>query len=404
MIKKLLVKVMKRRYFWRDVGFDELSEIYISMMFRSMAISLSGLFIPLYLLKLDYEITSILILLGVYFVARAAIFDIAAGHITARYGPKHTMILGYIMLLASTSMFLTLQSIGWPLWLIGIFWGGSSSLFFIPFDVDFSKIKHSSREGKELGFVVIMERIGSVLGPLVGGLVAWMFGGQALFLVSFVVLVLGFVPLVLSGEPVKTKQKLSFRTLSVSKIKRDIISNTALGVENNLSISGWSLYLGLFVLVGGSSAYSKLGFISSVSIAASVLVTYLIGSLIDSNKGRRLLRFSVIGNFFLHLSRIFVSTYNGAFLVNVANEFLTVGYKMPFVKGKYDAADDIPDHRIVYFASLEIIASTVKATLWFALALLSTVISGYSVMVVAFLIASVASLIITTERFNIGTA
>ncbi len=404
MIKKLLVKVMKRRYFWRDVGFDELSEIYASMMFRSMAISLSGIFVPIYLLQLGYNLTAILVFFAICFSGKAVLFDLLAAHTTARFGPKHALIFGYVLLSLSTLGFTTLPQMNWPLWSIGLLWGGSASFFFIPFDVYFSKIKHKEHGGKELGFVIIVERIGNVIGPLVGGLVAWMFGGQALFLVSFIVLVFGFVPLVLSGEPVKIKQKLSFRTLPLSKIKRDIMPNTALGVENNLSISGWSLYLGLFVLVGGSSAYSKLGFISSASIAASVLVTYLIGSLIDSNKGRRLLRFSAVGNSILHLSRIFVSTYNGAFLVNVANEFLTVGYKMPFVKGKYDAVDGLPGHRIVYFASLEIIASTVKATLWFVLALLSTVVSGYSVMVIAFLIASVASLIITTERFNIGSA
>jgi MFS family permease len=400
MLKKLMIKIMRKKHFWRHVEFDELSEIYVSMMFRSMAISLSGLFIPLYLLQLGFGVTSILMLFGVYFTVRAAVFDMASAYMTAWYGPKHVISLGYILLLGSTSMFLTLPMFGWPLWLIGVVWGGSASFFFIPFDVDFSKIKHREHGGKELGFVVIMERAGGVLGPLCGGVIASLFGGQALFLVAATLLLVGLIPLMMSGESVKTRQKLDFKSLSLDGLKRDIFSNVFTGLENTLTICAWPLYLGLFVLSGKESAYAGLGFLASISVFVSMFAAYKIGSLIDNRHGRKLLRISTVLNALLHLARGLVSAFPLATLLNVANEIVTVGYRMPYIKGKYDKADDLPGHRIVYFASLEVISSTVKAFVWLLLALISTITSNYSVMVVSFVIAAVSSILISTERYK----
>lgn len=400
MFKKLVVKIIKRHHFWRDAGFDELSEIYVSMMFRSMAINLSSLFIPLYLLKLGYGITSIFILVGVYFVSRAVCFDLTSAHLTARYGPKHTIALSYIMLFVSSSMFWTLPSIGWPLWLIGIIWGGSASLFFIPFDVDFSKIKHQSKGGKELSIVSVVERVGGVLGPLIGGFIAWWFGGQALFLVTAILLIIGLIPLMMSGEPVKTRQRLEFKSLPINIIKRDIISSIFVGLENTLTIFAWPLFLGLFILNRSDTAYTGLGFLASVSVFMSIFAAYAVGSIIDSRKGRQLLRINSIGNALLHFFRGFVSVLPAALLVNIINEVVTVGYRMPYAKGKYDKADELPGHRIVYFTSLEIICSTIKALVWLLLALISTIVSDYSVLVLSFFVAGVSSIFINTENFK----
>ena len=39
--------------------------------------------------------------------------------------------------------------------------------------------------------------------------------------------------------------------------------------------------------------------------------------------------------------------------MNVANEAVTSGYTMPYLKGQYDMADSLPGYRIVYMALME---------------------------------------------------
>jgi MFS family permease len=399
MVKEIVHKILKKRHFWREMGFDELSELYISMMFRGLAISLTGLFVPVYMLKLGYDPTSIMMVVAWYFTARFVGLDIASAYTVAKIGPKHTMLIGYIFLTCSTAMFLTIQSVAWPVWLIGIIWGASASFFFIPFHVDFSKVKHKKHGGKELGFVQIMERVGGALGPIIGGVIATVFGAQYIFLVATILLIIGILPLFRTAEPVKLKQQLDFISLPYRKLKRDYFSAAAIGVENTLCIFLWPLFLGLFVLLD-KTVYVKLGLLSTASISVSILAAYIIGKTIDKHKGRPLLRVSAIVNALVNIVRPFVTTFPIAFMVNVANEVITAGYRMPYYKGLYDAADDLPGYRIVYLSTIEWFSSLIKASMWWLLVLLTAVISTYSVIFVGFSIAAIASCLIMIERFR----
>lgn len=399
MIKKIINRVLRQRHFWREAGFDELSELYVSMMFRSLSINMTGLFVPLYMLRLDYDVVSILTVIAWYFTFRVIFADILAAYTVAKHGPKHTMLIGYILLILSTIMFLYLPNTPWPIWLLGGLWGASASFFFIPFNVDFSKVKHSKYGGKELSYINIMDKIGSLIGPIVGGIVATLFSPQYIFLVAVIFLLASIIPLFKTSEPVQLNQKLDFKTLKADKLKNDFISVMALGVENSLTAMLWPLYLGVFILVG-SAAYAKLGILWSFSILASILSAQLIGSLIDKHQGRKLLRYSAIINGLLHIIRPFIGTYPAAFATNIVNDSVTVGYRLPYFKGLYDAADDLPGHRIVYLTSVEMMSSVAKGTIWWILVLLASVTSVRTLFVIGFGLAALASFMITTERFK----
>ena len=86
MLQKLINSVLRPRHFWRNVGFDELSELYASMLLRSLALSLIGLFVPIYLYKLGYSITDILGFFTVFFLIRIPV-DIVVAFIVGRIGP-----------------------------------------------------------------------------------------------------------------------------------------------------------------------------------------------------------------------------------------------------------------------------------------------------------------------------
>lgn len=392
-------RILRHRHFWRGVDYDELSEIYVSMMFRGLAISLTGLFVPLYMLRLGYGMTEVSLVAMWYFVARAVVCDVAAAYMVARVGPKHTILLGNVLLITSTSLFLTLGHMHWPLLMLGAVWGSSASFFFIPFHVDFSKIKHKTHGGKELGYVNIMEKLGFAIGPIAGGIVATVFGAQYIFLLATVLLIVGLIPLFKTGEPVKRNQRLDWKGIDIRKLKYDFLSYGALGIENTLCIFLWPLYLGMFVLVG-SAAYAKLGALSSLSVVGSITTAFIIGKIIDNKKGRQLLRISAVFNALVHVGRPFIRSYGVSVGANIANESITTGYRMPYLKGMYDAADDLPGYRIVYITSMEWFGSALKATAWAFIAVLSTGLSAHVVTTIGFGVAAVSSLIIMTERFR----
>lgn len=399
MLKKVIDRLLRYRHPWRDIGFDELSEIYINALFRSLTISMSGIFVPVYMLRLSYRITDILMVYAWYFTARVAI-DFIAAFTIAKYGPKHTLLTGQALQIVSSIFFLTLASMHWPIALVGILWGGSASFSYIAYDVDFSKIKHASHGGKELGFEQTMEKIGGVLGPIIGGFVATVFGPRYIFVVALLLLALSMKVLLRTKEPVRLNQKLRFRDFSVRGLLRPVLIPAAgLGVENTLSICLWPLFLGLFVL-RDSSAFAKLGILASISVALAVLSAHIIGRLVDGQRGRYFLRLNATANALLHLFRPFVQTFPIALGVNMVNEVVTVGYRIPFMKGFYDSADDYPGFRIVYITVMQSFSSAFKALAWWFLVVLSLGIEARSTLYIGFVIAAFASLLLMTEKFK----
>ncbi len=397
MLKKIVHKYYLHRHFWREVGFDELSELYISNMLHTLAIAVLMVFVPFYMYQHGYTPSAIFALFGFYFLTRI-FFDFITAFTVARIGPKHTLIISCFLQISAAALLLTVPNMHWSVWVIGIPWGASASFFFIAYHTAFSKVKHTLHSGKELGYMQIMDKIGGVIGPVIGGLAGNFLGGRYIFLIATLILIASLWPLFRTSEPVEVHQKLNYYDLPLHKIKRDLVSYIGLGIENTLCINLWPFYVSLFALSG--SVYFKLGLLSSIAVLVSILSAYGIGRIADAGNARSLLRMSAVVNAVVYAWRPFVTGITGVLATNVANEVVTTGYRLPYTKGFYAAADDLPGFRIVYISSMEAMASIVKCTAWFLLALLATVWSAHTVLIIGFVIASIGSLIITTERFR----
>lgn len=398
MIKKIVHTFLRRTHFWRDTGFDKLSELYVSNMLRSVALTIFFVFIPFYMYDHGYSAVSILALYGCFFVVRAP-SDIIAGYYVARFGPKHTIILSNLFQIINATMLLTVPQQHWNIILIALPFGIAQSFFFIAYHVSFSKIKHTPKAGAELGHMQIFEKVGFMLGPLVGGVVGSVLGSQYIFITATLLLILSLWPLLLTSEPTKTNQKITFKTLPVQKIKRDIFSNICIGVENTLCQNAWPFYVAIFILSG--AVYAQLGFLTALAVLVAIISAKLMGRISDTRLARPVMRTSLYLNAFVHCLRPFVGNIGGVLAVNIANEAITTGYRMPFMKGLYAAADELPGYRIAYISSLECAGSIVKATTWFLLALLATAFSLKVVLILAFLIAAAASIGVTKECFAV---
>ncbi|HPR09998.1 MAG TPA: hypothetical protein PLJ04_00275, partial [Candidatus Saccharibacteria bacterium] len=156
MIQKIINILFKKRHFWRNVGFDELSELYTSEFLRSLAMSLIGIFVPIYLYKLGYSLTDIFGMQVIWAAIRPPLSYMAAKSV-AIFGPKHTMVLASIVQIVYLATLMSMQSAQWPLALLAVLGSLSYTLFNIAIQVDFSKVKHTEHGGKELGFLTIFE-------------------------------------------------------------------------------------------------------------------------------------------------------------------------------------------------------------------------------------------------------
>lgn len=396
MLKKIIDRFLAGRHPWRYVGFDQLSELYASMMLRSLGLSLVGIFVPIYLYKLGYELPVIFLFMAGVFGARM-VFDVVSGYLVAWQGPKHIILASNILQTLTLVLLLSLPQYQWPLWLISTLWGLSISMFFIAYHVDFSKIIHLGSGGKELGFMTIMERIGAALGPVVGGVIATVFGPEYTIMAAIVLFIGAVIPLFLSAEPTALHQKISFRGLPYRRLKRDFLSFAALCAENTISISVWPLFAAVTILT--VNTYANIGLVTSLGVVAAIVTAQFIGRVVDREKGGVLLIGSTIANFFLHLIRPLAQGFGGVLLINIGNEVVTTGYKLPYTKGMYARADDLPGFRIVYLVTMEVIGDMGKAAAWLLVWVLCFVVDPVTAMWISFLVIAAPSLLIATNNF-----
>lgn len=397
MVQKIIKKLIKERHFWRNVGFDELSELYASELLRSLAISVVGIFVPIYLYKLGYSLHAIFGM-QVIWAASRPLFSYVAAKSVAILGPKHTMALGTVVQIVYLCVLVSIESLNWPLALLAVLGSLSYALFNIAIQVDFSKVKHTEHGGKELGFITISERIGSSLGPLAGGLIASFYNPKATIIIAVMVMALSLVPLFRSAEPTRLNQKIILKGFPWRRHQRDFIAASFFGVENVVSVVIWPIFLAIAIFQ--KNTFAAIGVLISLSTAIALTTVYLIGKLIDRHKGGILLKIGVICNAALHIVRVFTSTVFQAFTISFVNEPLTASYRMPFTKGLYDAADSVPGYRIVYITLFDTFRMLGVLVFWLGAYIASYYITSDTLLLrYLFFVGALASLGILTQRF-----
>ena len=187
MIKKLIYRYMEKRHYWRYVSFSEVAELYASRTLRIFALSMVNVFVVIYLYQNGYSLTFIAFVFAGYYLFRALI-SYPFAYLIARIGPKHATLMSNFLFIPSLLMLIALPEYG----LISIagftiFQALSLSLYDMAYLVDFSKVKHEERVGKEIGYMQILDQIARGASPFIGGFIAYWFGPQAtLFVATFI--------------------------------------------------------------------------------------------------------------------------------------------------------------------------------------------------------------------------
>lgn len=397
MVEKLIKKIIVRRHFWRTVGFDELSELYASQLLRSLSVSLVGIFVPIYLYKIGYSLTAISGMFLVWFIVRP-LWSYISAKIIGKYGPKHAIAFSVILQIVYLSLILTIEQSRYPLWIVGALGSFCYGLYVMAFQVDFSKIKHTEHGGKELSFLSMFERIGAVVGPLLGGLIATYFDPRYTVALAIAILAGSLIPIFMSEEPTRRNQEIIIKGFPWRRHRRDFTVGTAFLLENVISVTIWPLFIGVFVLT--TNTYALLGTITAISTAVAFIAVMLIGRLIDRQQGRRLLNIGVILNALIHLLRPFVTSAVQVLGVSLINEPVTAMYRMPFMKGRFDASDSVPGYRIVYFMLTEWFSSVANVIFWGGLTIFLLLGPDKLALQVTFILGAILSLCITRQRFT----
>jgi len=357
MFRYIFNRVVGRRHFWRHASFGEVSELYVSRILRIVGINVASGFASVYMYQLGYSIAFLASFWAIYFFSKLFILPLAARYI-AHFGPKHGILISNIFFIPAMIALVFLEQFGLASVIVwGVSLAISTSLYVVSYLVDFSKVKSVEHAGRELGFMNIFEKLAAGISPILGGLVALFFGPQTVMLVGAFVFLISALPLFRTGEQIKLRQKLDIKGFPWRSSARSLISRLGTGFDYTASIIAWSLFLVVVVFTNfGNEVYVTLGALSSVAVLAAVVTSYIYGRIIDHKRGGDLMKYGVLLNVLIHISRPFVSNPAGVVTTNVINEIASAGFSMPYMRGIFDAADS-SGHRIIYITLSELFAN-----------------------------------------------
>jgi len=401
MINALIHRFLKRRHFWRYATFGEIAELYASRLMTMFALRFVMVFASVYLYKLDYSLVFIALFWAAFYFLKI-LFVAPSALIAARIGPKHGLFMANVVLAVALMFLFFSAEVGIAaiaVWCILQAFG--AELNNLCYQVDFSKVKHSDHAGKEIGFMSIIEKVASGASPLVGGVVAAVFGPTSAMLLSVLMFLLSAVPLLRTAEPVKTHQHLTLKGYPWREHWRSLRASVGLGADVFASTNGWVIFITIVVFVGdGNEIYAKIGALASIGVVVALLASYLFGRLIDHRQGRLLLRSMVSLNALVHLVRPTITTPVGVLLNNSINDVATTGYNMAFTRGQFDLADT-PGYRIAYLGLVEAFANAGASLAALGLAGLMVAFGNVNGLSVFFVFIAAFTLLIATPRFPI---
>lgn len=399
MIQQFIHRLLKRRHFWRYVSFGEIAELYASRLMTMFALKFVMAFASVYLYKLGYAVTEIALFWALYYGIKAiSVTPVAL--IEARIGPKHGVLTANILFAIGLCFLLLADNYGAAaIFAWCITHGFAGTLNNVCYMTDFSKVKHSNHAGKEIGFMNIVEKIAAGISPVVGGVIASLFGPSWAILLSIFLFAVSAVPLFRTAEPVKTHQKITLRGFPWRRAWRSIRGSGALGVDIVATNMGWVLFMSVAIFANdGDELYAKIGALTSISLVIALAASYVFGRLIDRKQGLLLLKSSALVNSALHLLRPTVSTPTGIILTNAVNEAAYTGYSLAFIRGEFDLADT-PGYRIAYLSLMEIGASLGATIAALMIALCASIYGEVGGLAVFYVFAAFATLFIAASRF-----
>ncbi len=357
--------------------------MYVSMSLRSFALSLVGIFVPIYLYTLGYSIRNIFLF---YLMANAFQFfgDFFTGYAIAKFGAKKMLALSYPVVALNITILATMSAFHWPLWFPALTLALAQNLFWTPYHDDFSKAKSKKSTGKEVGNWIILSELFGALGPLIGGIVAQAYGVQYGLIAALIIIICAVFPLLGKREIVK-KRPIHHSFSAFKKSYKDLIAYGGLSLEGMTLGIIWPLFLFLFI-----KSYAKVGFIVTFSLLVVVALSILMGKLTDKYKKEKVMRAGSLAGFLTATTRTLATGVGTAYVVSTVSSLSQIFLYIPFFSVYYLHADKSP--RTEYISMMEMSVDVFRGVLYAVLFLATFFLPDKSVFLIAFGFAAIGSL------------
>lgn len=364
----------------------ELTEIYEAMSIKTLAISLVGIFTPIYLLNVGFTFPQVL-LIDILMFSLEFLLEIPAANFAAKFGPKHSIAFSMPFYAVHYIIIWLMGTFKLPIWPIVVTGGIATAFFWEGYHWDFSHAKHRSSATSEVGKMNIFSIIIAACAPMIGGLLGGYWGMPSVFLITAVLLLLSVAPLFKTAEPHRSK-KLNFGKVKARYLWRELVAYGGEGIQNTIGATIWPIFIYLII-----RNYQTLGFITTVASLLAILITYIIGKKADQRERRKYVKSGSYLMSGIYLVKALANTILDILSLNVLTSLASSISTSPFTSEYYLHADE--ESRSEFIALMESSIDLFRVlvlTVLFGLTFLFTV---KTVLVIGLVLGGVGSLMMT---------
>jgi MFS family permease len=314
---------------------NKIKWIYIHQIFRVFALSLITIFVPIYLLTLNYTLNQVIIFFLIYNTA-IIVFAPLAVMLSKKIGYKSVIITSMPILIVYFFLLLNIKDIGIPLYFVSFLGGFECAFYWMPFHSFFVKHSSKTKRGFQFSKYLTLGGLAGFIGPILGGLIFTFLGSVSLFYFSIFFVIISLIPL-FKLDNLKPSYKFSLsKMISLSKSHKKLFIGTV--AENSLSIIE-SIFWPIFIFYALNDNILSVGFVGALITFGSMLFTLVIGKVFDKQRKLNMLRLGGLFYAVIWILRIYLQTSFSVYILSVMAGFFALMISLSIQVFSYEKID-----------------------------------------------------------------
>lgn len=300
---------------------------------QGFAFSLIGIFIPIYLLTLNYSVSKVLIFFIIYYLA-GLVAAFSAVYIARHIGLQQMLIFRLPFTFVFLLLLYLLKSNDIPLSVIAFLGGWQNSLYWIPLHILFARNTKQKNVGASTGKLFAFPQMASMAGPLLGGFIAVLFGFKILFIFVFLILLVSIVPL-LYMEKIKTffKFELSQGVKLFKKYPKYFFAEIFGNIGDEVEAIIWPIFIYLSL-----ANIAAVGVAGTLLSAGSIVFTLFIGKISDKYNKKQIIKVGAMLLLGVFMLRYFANSELVFYILTILSGFFMVLFWVPYTAKIYSIA------------------------------------------------------------------
>ncbi|MFB6242432.1 MAG: MFS transporter [Candidatus Nanosalina sp.] len=313
----------------------EIDEIYVYELLKNFALTLVGVFIPIYIISQGFSLfhAALFIVISGFI---GIVLSYPVSRVISRIGFKHGLAAAYLFILPGLVLIQSLELSLAVIVVSSVLYNTGRVLHNICLNSEFAVDSDEDSRGSDSGKMLSLPSVSRVISPVIGGFIFASAGFQTLLLVAIAFLALSVVPLLASSDH-RDPMDYSFRDILAQEHFTAVPLFVIRGVQAVTAVSVFSLFI--FMIVGGGGAVD-VGWARSLDSLGFVLTGLATGKLVERYGKRPAIILGTSGAALIHLLRSIVALPLHAFLVSFLGGIFFQIYHVPIYSVFADRAED----------------------------------------------------------------